>query len=243
MALRGPRIEPVKAGIHDPVEAHGRRAGADHGNQYPEKSPKRDLMAAMRQDHRGKGKGQGKDRMAEFDHAAEIHDLAGQGGCGSGSCGSAGFQKIPGADALLQVVEKRIQQDPEKAHGDDADKHLHIIKAAPGIHDVKAQSGCGGKGFHEKQHGNAGSGADAKGGKALGERGRNHDMVKGLKPAAAKGPEGLNVFFIQPQHAVARGHHDLIAHDQGDHEDFRGIPQPEENQENGKQHDLGDRIG
>ena len=111
MAVRGPRIEPVKAGIHNPVEAHGRGTGADHGNQYPEKNLKRDLIVAMRQDHRGKGKGQGEDRMAEFDHAAEIHDLAGQSGCGCRGCGSAGFQKIPGADVLLQVVEKRIQQD------------------------------------------------------------------------------------------------------------------------------------
>ena len=85
-------------------------------------------MIAVSKDYGRQGKRQGKDRMAEFDHAAEIHNLSGQGGCGSASPGSAGFQKIPGADAALQVIEKRIQQNPEKAHGDDADKqNPHIF--------------------------------------------------------------------------------------------------------------------
>ena len=51
------------------------------------------------------------------------------------------------------------------------------------------------------------------------------------------------IFLVEPLRAGPRDDEDLVARGQGNEQDAGQIPEPEQGQEQGEQHDLGQRIG
>jgi len=69
------RIEGIELPIGEAIEAHGRAAGADHGDQNPEKSSRPRRMGRPGQRQGGQREGQREDGVGETDEAAVVQNF------------------------------------------------------------------------------------------------------------------------------------------------------------------------
>src|SRR5271166_2369391 len=149
--------------------------------------------------------------------------------------------RLPRNGLALDLREQHRRDEPEHADCDDADEHDVDLQQLPGIPDQVADAALGGDELGRHQHDEGDGERDAQAGEDRRQCAEENDAAEHHRRARAVVPGYVPVDLLDIGGADIGVHDDGEEHRDGDEPDLGGIAEPEGEQEERHQCDLGYR--